>query len=401
MVQGAVQGSVEGDLGCYQVCFEGDPSAVQTQERWAYVGEGRGSYSQETNVEYVGGGKGNLEKQVSVSYGAWRVRVCCIGLIALAILSILGVLLYHYLHRAPGSNPIEEPDCFTGLHDWQNLWNPSHQAFCCDKYGRGCPDHTPRDRVVVEHVRDVHHQPGHIFHVPVPMRPETRVVYKTHYVQAPPHVIVQHDPAPPPPRPEFHYDCNAGFSNWYFGWSVNKKSWCCDNMRMGCPGSWHGSYHLHVHSFAHGVGHAQGRIYDCNAGFSRWMTGWSDSKKDWCCHHQSRGCVKFHCTAGGEDAWAADKRSWCCENFQKGCPHTTLSALKCQASCTHAGETSKCIDRIHWTKEHVFGNKANGCELAYSKVQVECDICRGCSIQDGQAVQSMLLVKTPSTAMRL
>ena len=24
----------------------------------------------------------------------------------------------------------------------------------------------------------------------------------------------------------------------------------------------------------------------------------------------------------------------------------------------------------------------NGCELAYSKVQVECDICRGCSIQD-------------------
>ncbi|CAK9020942.1 unnamed protein product [Durusdinium trenchii] len=401
MVQGAVQGSVEGDLGCYQVCFEGDPSAVQTQERWAYVGEGRGSYSQETNVEYVGGGKGNLEKQVSVSYGAWRVRVCCIGLIALAILSILGVLLYHYLHRAPGSNPIEEPDCFTGLHDWQNLWNPSHQAFCCDKYGRGCPDHTPRDRVVVEHVRDVHHQPGHIFHVPVPMRPETRVVYKTHYVQAPPHVIVQHDPAPPPPRPEFHYDCNAGFSNWYFGWSVNKKSWCCDNMRMGCPGSWHGSYHLHVHSFAHGVGHAQGRIYDCNAGFSRWMTGWSDSKKDWCCHHQSRGCVKFHCTAGGEDAWAADKRSWCRENFQKGCPHTTLSALKCQASCTHAGETSKCIDRIHWTKEHVFGNKANGCELAYSKVQVECDICRGCSIQDGQAVQSMLLVKTPSTAMRL
>ena len=26
--------------------------------------------------------------------------------------------------------------------------------------------------------------------------------------------------------------------------------------------------------------------------------------------------------------------------------------------------------------------QANGCELAYSKVQVECDICRACSIQD-------------------
>lgn len=28
------------------------------------------------------------------------------------------------------------------------------------------------------------------------------------------------------------------------------------------------------------VGHAHGRIYDCNAGFSNWMQGWSDSKKE-------------------------------------------------------------------------------------------------------------------------
>lgn len=29
----------------------------------------------------------------------------------------------------------------------------------------------------------------------------------------------------------------------------------------------------------HGVGHAHGQIYDCGAGFSNWMQGWSDSKK--------------------------------------------------------------------------------------------------------------------------
>ena len=29
----------------------------------------------------------------------------------------------------------------------------------------------------------------------------------------------------------------------------------------------------------HGVGHAHGKIYDCHAGFSNWMQGWSDSKK--------------------------------------------------------------------------------------------------------------------------
>ena len=27
----------------------------------------------------------------------------------------------------------------------------------------------------------------------------------------------------------------------------------------------------------------------------------------------------------------------CCSNFQKGCPHTTLSALKCDAMCEHKG----------------------------------------------------------------
>ena len=91
--------------------------------------------------------------------------------------------------------------------------------------------------------------------------------------------------------------------------------------------------------FAKGVGHAEGRIYDCGAGFSNWMQGWSDSKKDWCCNHQSKGCVKFHCTSGAaacllwhdkifpalnrviaalfltavaseEHSWGEDKRSW-------------------------------------------------------------------------------------------
>ena len=132
---------------------------------------------------------------------------------------------------------------------------------------------------------------GRNHYVPVPVPTPPHVVYKTHVVQLPPKIVYQHD--------ETNYDCHAGYSNWYFGWSDRKKSWCCDRRSMGCPGTWHGSYHIHTHVMAHGVGHAQGRIYDCDAGFSRWMTGWSDSKKDWCCNHQSRGCVKFHCTAGG------------------------------------------------------------------------------------------------------
>lgn len=87
-----------------------------------------------------------------------------------------------------------------------------------------------------------------------------------------------------------------------------------------------------------------------------------------------------------------------------------LTVVVVCAFAEFAGESSKCVDRIHWTKNNVFGSKvracwwkpaavcliclmafvepatltrqANACELAYSKVQVECDICRACSIQE-------------------
>eukprot|EP00913_Durusdinium_trenchii_P035450 g33176.t1 len=66
----------------------------------------------------------------------------------------------------------------------------------------------------------------------------------------------------------------------------------------------------------------------------------------------------------------------------KGCARTTLSPLKCDAVCTHAGESVSCMERIHWTKQNVFQGRGNACALAYSKVQVECSICRGCSIEE-------------------
>lgn len=39
-------------------------------------------------------------------------------------------------------------------------------------------------------------------------------------------------------------------------------------------------------------------------------------------------------------------------------------------------------DRIHWVANNVFGAKSNKCALAYSKVQVDCDICRACTIEE-------------------
>jgi hypothetical protein len=39
-------------------------------------------------------------------------------------------------------------------------------------------------------------------------------------------------------------------------------------------------------------------------------------------------------------------------------------------------------DRIHWVANNGFGAKSNKCALAYSKVQVDCDICRACTIEE-------------------
>jgi len=312
-------------MGCYQVCLEGDPESLKENATWVYKGEGHGSYIQNTSMDYIGPGAGAYEKEVHVTYGAFRCRTCCIFLLLLVpILSLLAFWLWP--RRTPAPAQAEAFNCFADYENWRNAWNEAKANYCCEKAGRGCPQ---------------------------------------------------------PEYPEYHkfeYNCHSGYSNWFFGWSTHKKSWCCDHKHLGCPGTWHGSYHLHT-NILHGVGHAHGRIYDCHAGFSNWKQGWSDSKKDWCCSHEKKGCLKYHCHSN-VGAWAAPKREWCCSNFQVGCPHTTLSADKCDAQCVVKGESSKCISRIHWTRDNVFSGKENGCELAYSKVQVECDICRACTIQE-------------------
>mmetsp|Transcript_3152 Transcript_3152/g.4524 ORF Transcript_3152/g.4524 Transcript_3152/m.4524 type:complete len:785 (+) Transcript_3152:52-2406(+) len=223
-------------------------------------------------------------------------------------------------------------NCDNGFEHWHSLWSNSKKTWCCAHSHVGCPGHW--EKVV------------HVVHT---------------------------------------YDCHAGFSNWYHGWSDKKKDWCCANKDMGCPGTWqHGKWHHHtvvIHKEVHGVGHGG---YDCDAGASNWMQGWSAHKKDWCCQKgHDQYCVKFHCHAEHANvaSWSAEQRDFCCSNFQMGCKHTTLSPLGCDAQCVLHGESSSCKQRIDWTQEHVFGSKGNSCNLAYSKVQVECDVCRACSIE--------------------
>ncbi|CAE7437607.1 unnamed protein product [Symbiodinium sp. KB8] len=330
---------------CVDLFCEGDPAYMQEQYQMVWKGEGKGSYS--AAYKEVEHGRGEWEKVVvNHKYTSYRPKVCCMCLVALLLLALLGYLLYHLLHERTTtvgaddmsvSRPAQDAiDCDTGFYNYQVLWDADKRAICCDLYGRACGG----SATVVHHPHFVYHGP-----------------------------------------PAQHYNCRSGYSNWLFGWSQHKKAWCCSHESRGCPGTWHGSYHLHMH-VGHHVGHAVGHIYDCDAGFSNWMQGWSDSKKDWCCSHEQKGCVKYHCTGDDDASWTDDKSDWCCAHFQKGCPQTTLSPMKCETPCTLKGETDTCKNRIHWTRDHVFGDKENKCSLAYSKVQVECDVCRSCSIQE-------------------
>ena len=301
-------------------------------------------------------------------------------------------------------------------------WSTDHQRWCCYLKGFGCKPVivdkteyrtvTKIKEVQVPHyiepkkpkVKIVHKDvPYEVPGTPkiIPVKLPQQVIYKTR-VQMVPKLIKVEQPSktvyvkkPVPhhvhPKPIYEkvpvvdkdsYDCNQGFSNWYFGWSDVKKDFCCKTADKGCPHTWHGSLHLHTHvEVSHGVGKDAGHIYDCHAGFSNWKQGWSVSKKKWCCSREQRGCEKFYCD-GDSHMWHAEKRDWCCRNFQEGCAKTTLSAMGCDANCVLGGHGSTCQSRIEWTQHHVFaGHGDAACSLAYSKVQVECDVCRACSIE--------------------
>ncbi|CAE6942141.1 unnamed protein product [Symbiodinium sp. CCMP2592] len=94
---------------------------------------------------------------------------------------------------------------------WQTLWDDERKGYCCNRCGRACPE-------------------AIVAVVPAPPPPPP-----------PPPPL----PAPPTEAPVFvaEFNCNAGFRNWYFGWSHSKKHWCCQHFDMGCPGTWNGPDH--------------------------------------------------------------------------------------------------------------------------------------------------------------
>ena len=48
--------------------------------------------------------------------------------------------------------------------------------------------------------------------------------------------------------------------------------------------------------------------YDCDAGFDNWQVGWSNSKIDFCCQMQQKGCAHVVPLAVSLDRKEADRK---------------------------------------------------------------------------------------------
>ncbi|CAE8584760.1 unnamed protein product, partial [Polarella glacialis] len=57
------------------------------------------------------------------------------------------------------------------------------------------------------------------------------------------------------------------------------------------------------------------------------------------------------------------------------------SPLGCATPCKWKGLTATCHHRILWAASNTYAHQLNACGQAYSRVQVECDVCLSCSIQ--------------------
>merc|ERR1712204_38014 len=85
-------------------------------------------------------------------------------------------------------------DCESGFAQWDAVWSPAQQQFCCSTMGRGCTTALPETTPTI---------PPTPFPTPPPTPPPTR----------PPAPIFM--PAPQPVAPAADpYNCADGFANW-------------------------------------------------------------------------------------------------------------------------------------------------------------------------------------------
>jgi len=278
-----------GFCGVGNLCCE--PQETTTSTNWAYVGEGNGSFSSLPMYNYVGDGAGNYEREDVVSYRISGCRpqclamLCCFALIGLVSIPLMA--WWHHLSTmaqltptpAPvdwvaGSNvtagtvPIPSPALPNCLEGW-HTWQTSWGR---QKKQYCCSAYGRGCEVRTQIVSTTAQAPSTIPRAMVVKPPALTLPQPLPNpvpVPAPAASVAATATTPP------DYDCAAGLSNWIAGWSDSKKDWCCRHTGAGC-----------------GVVPTTTTCppQDCNAGFSNWQAGWTPEKKAWCCTHENKAC---------------------------------------------------------------------------------------------------------------
>ena len=217
----------EADEACGGCCFEGETEPLKTEERWVYVGDGRGSYAQATNMHMVGPGKGDFEKETRAHVAAWKCRACCVAIGC--FLFVLAVLL-----------PI----------GWVNNWWIGYFEYfdmpdeCTTSYSADLMARTDAKALSIRHSCCAKDYP-HFCVQPATPKPQTIVIHDQYYTQVKdvpvPHTVPVPVPAPPPKvithKVLVHthaFNCDSSLSDYMHTWTPKKQRYCCYLRQIGC-----------------------------------------------------------------------------------------------------------------------------------------------------------------------
>merc|ERR1712217_331539 len=135
----------------------------------------------------------------------------------------------------------------------------------------------------------------------------------------------------------------------------------------------------------------------------------SSEKKKYCCATYARGCpftttkAPFDCHVGDATGWSSSKRHWCCAAMGLDCskPEAVVSNATgtvvstkdsdieegeeeedrgCENLCTLEGKSESCAVRVKYAAVSVFMKHAQACSMAHSLIVEQCAVCLSCSI---------------------
>lgn len=187
-------------------------------------------------------------------------------------------------------------DCQAGWANSQAGWSPEKMGWCCAQAGRGCTTMSLTTQPVTTTITTIT--------TTTTATSTTITTTTTSKTKTATSSTTQTATSTSTTSPRF--DCQAGFRNWQFGWSDEKKTWCCKRTGKTCA-----------------ILRSTSTPFNCVVGLKHWETTWSVPHKVWCCRNFGKGCegnlaMDFTCI-DDEGTWSAEEGTWCCQNLGRGC----------------------------------------------------------------------------------